>query len=525
MLRGMNSETVDLIATDPPFNKKRNRASTSGQYEDAWRWSDHKSMAGKRPDQWRWQPVHREWLDEIKDANPALFQVIESTRMTQDDDTAAFLCFISVRLLEMHRVLKPSGSIYLHCDQTANSYIRLCMDAIFGKSNFRNEIVWKRTARKFKGSQFKPRTFNANTDTILFYSKTHASFFDMEPVMEPYDPVEFKTKFKLHDDKGPYYLDDMHNRRSASPRPNLCYEYDGFKPRYPSGWMVGAKRMKQLDNAGELVRENGKLRRKVRPKAGVLRNNLWDDINEAKGTERRGSPDQKPLALYERIIRASSRPGDIVLDPFAGCATTPIAARNLRRRWVGIDRREDGRFHVVCRLMGITEKEAREYAKQTHLSEWLDQQLAKFGAHYRTEPPTRTDVGETAAPRLGPVYSVRRKTIFTHTEMKEMLIDEFGHRCWGCRFESGIYGSRGSQYLELDHVNPRASGGHDELDNRALLCGPCNRAKSDTKTLISLRKLTMKSAAKDHPIDLAHASGWCRDRLMEEIRNNPQLAV
>ena len=147
VLRGMNSGTVDLVATDPPFNKKRNRSASAGQYEDAWRWEDDPSMAkaaSQRPDQWLWQPVHRIWLDQIKDENPALFQVIEATRLTQDDDTAAFLCFLGVRLMEMHRVLKSTGSIYLHCDHTANGYIRMVMDAVFGKGNFRNEIIWKR---------------------------------------------------------------------------------------------------------------------------------------------------------------------------------------------------------------------------------------------------------------------------------------------------------------------------------------------------------------------------------------------
>ena len=138
VLRGMNSETVDLIATDPPFNTKRNRKDTAGFYVDNWKWGD----TGKLPDQWKWNEVHPKWLEEIKDEHTALYQVIESTKIVQGEDTAAFLCFLSVRLLEMYRILKPTGSIYLHCDHTANSYIRLAMDAIFGKNNFRNEIVW-----------------------------------------------------------------------------------------------------------------------------------------------------------------------------------------------------------------------------------------------------------------------------------------------------------------------------------------------------------------------------------------------
>ena len=146
VLRGMNSET--LVATDPPFNTKRNRSGTAGHYVDNWKWGD----MGILPDQCpkgrsreraqKWNEVHPKWLEEIKDDNPALFQVIEASRVCHGEDIAAFLSVLSVRLLECHRILKPTGSIYLHCDHTANSYIRMAMDAIFGKNNFRNEIVW-----------------------------------------------------------------------------------------------------------------------------------------------------------------------------------------------------------------------------------------------------------------------------------------------------------------------------------------------------------------------------------------------
>ena len=138
VLRGMNSATVDLIATDPPFNTKRNRAGTAGFYVDNWRWGD----TGILPDQWRWNEVHPVWLEQIRDENQALFEVIETTAHSHGDDIAAFLCFLSVRLLEMRRVLKPTGSIYLHCDHAANGYIRMAMDAIFGAKNFQNEMVW-----------------------------------------------------------------------------------------------------------------------------------------------------------------------------------------------------------------------------------------------------------------------------------------------------------------------------------------------------------------------------------------------
>ncbi len=526
VLRGMNSKTVDLIATDPPFNKKRNRAGTAGQYEDAWRWTDHPSMQGKRPDQWMWQPVHRDWLDEIKDANPALFDVIEATRKTQDDDTAAFLCFLSVRLLEMHRVLKSTGSIYLHCDHTANAYIRMCMDAIFGARNFRNEIIWERIKGAGKTSQHGYRKFGSSTDSLFFYTKARDYDFDMDSVSKPYSDEDLSRDFPHRDERGRYRHRSPFRPPGLTPRPNLCYEYREVSPPHPSGWTLSKERLAEEDARGEIIwRDDKPPIRKQRPRSGKPLNNLWHDIDNPSMTERTGSPDQKPLALYERIIKASSHEGDLVLDPFAGCATTPIAARNLKRRWVGIDRRRDARFHVVCRMMGMKKADADKIRQIPHLDRWLNEQLAKNDAHYRTKPPVRTDMGETAAPHLGPVYSMKRRTIFTHSEMHAMLVDRYGMRCWGCVFDGSIYGERGRLYLELDHVDPKSAGGHDDLDNRALLCGPCNRAKGDRRTLVALRRETMGRAARRHPIDLRVAREWCHNRLREELLRNPELGI
>ena len=463
VLRGMNSETVDLIATDPPFNTARNRAGTAGLYVDKWKWGD----TGILPDQWKWNEVHPIWLDEIKDQNGALHEVIQATRICHGEDIAAFLCFLSVRLLEMKRVLKDTGSIYLHCDHTANAYIRMAMDAIFGAKNFRNEIVWR--IGWVSGFKSQKRGWIRNHDTILYYLKSPkaAKLFNKE-----YIP-------------------------------------------YPKGY----------------VRRDGKP-----PKGkGIPIEDTWN-CNQADvldsimiksfSTEKTGSPDQKPLALYERIIKASSNPGDLVLDPFAGCATTPIAARNLGRRWVGIDRRKDARFHVVCRMAGIKQADADEIRKRPHLAHWIDGQLAKYEAHYRIEPPIRTDEGKPAAPRLEQAYPTAQPSVLSHREMHNILLERFGPYCWGCDFDASHYDGRAGRYLELDHVNPKSAGGHDHLDNRALLCGPCNKDKSDRTTLIQLRRQTLGSkTARMHRIDLREAGTWCRERLMQEIRKSPELAI
>lgn len=246
-LRGMNSETVNLIATDPPFNKGRDfHADPDSTAKDA-----------RFQDRWRWdEDVHDDWLVSIQRDQPEVWAVITAAKTAYGDDMAAYLCWLGVRLLEMHRVLASDGSLYLHMDDTAAAWGKCLLDAIFGRHNFRNSVVWKRTRRGFKGSQFKAKRYNSNTDTLLFYAKTDKAFFDQTRVLEPYEPG-YLNAFRFKDDTGAYYLDLAYNRPSASPRPNLCYEYRGFTPPHASGWKVGLKRMRELDAAGELVEERG----------------------------------------------------------------------------------------------------------------------------------------------------------------------------------------------------------------------------------------------------------------------------
>ena len=456
VLRGINSNSIDLIATDPPFNTKRNRSGTAGFYVDKWKYGD----TDKLPDQWKWNEVHPKWLETIQDGYPALHQVIEATKVVQDEDTAAFLCFLSVRILEMHRILKDTGSIYLHCDHNVNSYIRLVMDAIFGKNNFRNEIVWHyynvaSTSRKFLGRKH---------DTIFFYAKSKATLFNWDGMREPY-----------------------------STDSNWVKASDSYgDPRYSPN-------------------EKGK-----------LMHDVWriPTINNM-AKERTGSPDQKPLKLYQRIIEASSNEGDLVLDPFCGCATTIIAANNLNRRWIGIDRRKDARYHIITRLMGIDRKERERLEKYTIDKTWLDKQMQPYEIHYRTDPPTRTDNQETAATELPPVLPITEEFQMTRAEIHKTLIEKFGPYCWGCNFEAPD-----PRYLELDHINPKSGKddyGQHHINNRALLCKPCNLEKSNRMTLPQLRKINkQKGYMKEGTlIDLSKASEWTWQYLVKRIRETP----
>ena len=508
VLRGMNSETVDLIATDPPFNTKRNRSGTAGFYVDNWRWGD----TGQLPDQWAWNEVHPVWLEEVRDENRALFEVIEAADHCHGDDIAAFLCFLSVRLLEMHRILKPTGSLYLHCDHTANAYIRMALDAIFGARNFRNEIVWRRY-----GSHNDATTkWGRVHDTIFFYTKSSEHTWTGE-IRQPYDPKYLEKAYRNSDMRGRYTTAPLHARGLSGGGYN--YTWRGIEDT----WRFPQQRLEEMESAGELHwPPNGTIpRRKVYmdEQRGLPATDIILDIDMASKNERTGSPDQKPLALYERIILASSNPSDLVLDPFAGCATTIMAARQHRRRWVGIDRRKDARFHVVCRMMGIKARDAEEMRERPDLADWINAQLAKHESHFSTTPPVRTNEGNTAAPYPAPVYLPKERPVLNHRQMKDFLLETFGLRCWGCDFTAPD-----ERYLQLDHADPKRDGGSNDLDNRTLLCQPCNLAKSDRITLGQLRRenirashLTkspgLKRGEDGHPIDLQEARQHCRAAL------------
>ncbi len=471
VLRGMNSETVDLIATDPPFNTRRNRAGTAGFYVDNWKWGD----TGILPDQWAWNEVHPVWLEQIKDDNPALYEVIDAARACHGEDIAAFLCFLSVRLLEMHRVLKPTGSIYLHCDHTANAYIRMAMDAVFGAKQFRNEIVWERS-----NGRSDSKSYARVHDTIFLYAKSSNPTWNQQ--YQPLDPHYIAAAYTNEDARGLYMTAPLRGRGVSGG--TYSFTWKGVSA---DDWRFPKYSLDELDAQGLIhwpKKEGGIPRRKsyLRESPGVAARDVITDVGYAPRSERTGSPDQKPLALYERMILASSNSGDLVLDPFAGCATTIIAARKHGRRWVGVDRRKDARFHVVTRMMGIKAADAEKIQRERpDLNAWLDEQLAQYDAHYRTEAPQRSDTGEHAAPELGQVFVVKERSLLTHAQMLGLLVEQFGLRCWGCDFKAPSV-----RYLHLDHISPKSEGGSNDLENRALLCQVCNLDKSNTMTLTQL---------------------------------------
>ena len=299
-LRGMNSESIHLIATDPPFNKSRDFHATpdslaaGASFQDRWSWRDD---------------IHDEWLIDIQSDYPEVWSVINTAKQVYGDDMAAFLCWLGVRLLEMHRVLRDDGSLYLHIDHTAHAYVKTLMDAVFGKSNFRNEIVWDYSFRLMD----LPRFFNRKHDTLLFYVKSKNANFSMPKSDWTREEIIKTRKQKIHiDEHGEEWI-----------------------------WMPGGKgnSKSRLKRISDIIEE------------GKALSDVWSiPIISSSAKERTGYPTQKPLELYERIILASSNPGDIVLDPFCGCATTPIAAERLGRQWVGMDIWNGAHQQVLSRL-------------------------------------------------------------------------------------------------------------------------------------------------------------------------------
>ena len=254
------------------------------------------------------------------------------------NDMMAYLAMMAIRLVELHRVLKPTGSIYLHCDQKASHYLRLLMDATFGPENLRTEIVWKRKAGRGETNVAAIR-FGVTTDTLLFYARGPDASLQRQYRKNKAEYLE--SKFTHVDSDGRRYRLD--NITSPSYRPNLIYEYKGYKPP-AKGWAVSRERMEKMDAEGRLYLPKDKTKRIQRKRfldelEGETVDSLWDDIPpiNSQAQERLGYPTQKPEALLERIIKASSNEGDVVLDPFCGCGTAVAVAERLKRRWIGVD--------------------------------------------------------------------------------------------------------------------------------------------------------------------------------------------
>lgn len=443
-LRGMNSESVHLIATDPPFNKNRDFHATP----------DSLASGASFQDRWSWEKdVHQEWVDKITDDFPKVMNVIQGSRNSYGNDMGAFLCFMAVRLLEMRRVLDDAGSIYLHCDPTASHYLKELMDAIFGRRNFRNEVIWH-----YKSFHGNVKTyFPKKHDSLLLYSKSDNWTFHRLFEESNEHTIDFQ-RWKS------YLVDD----RKILGR-NMPVQDTRFL-RFLKRWIRKHGRQPGSDDI-------------VYEVAGQALDTVWDikPVDPKDRRERVGYPTQKPLALYERIVKASSNERDVVLDPFCGCATTLIAAERWERQWVGIDVWNKAHETVIKRLKG---ERLSGPDGDTGGNLLIEGQIT-----YSRETPERTDDGNEAVPFLRTKLRVDepKDRKMSRAEMLEFLLDQNGSRCQGC---DRVFDD--SRYLELDHNTPRSDGGLNHISNRILLCGPCNKLKSNQFTLTGLRRENAK---------------------------------
>ncbi|MDO8530773.1 MAG: DNA methyltransferase [Dehalococcoidia bacterium] len=325
--RYIKDETVDLIYLDPPFNSNQDYNVLFAEQDGSRSAAQIKAFG----DTWGWDQESARTYLKMVDAGGKVSQVMQAFHtFLGENDMLAYLSMMAPRLVDLRRVLRPSGSIYLHCDPTASHYLKLLMDAVFGPQNFRNEIVWRRSHPK--GHAFT--RFATSHDVILAYA--------MGTKTATWNPIyaanmNADEQYRLVDDQGRRY--QLTSLLNPNPdRPNLTYSFKGVT----KVWRWTRERMEEADRQGLIIVPKGgegipRLKRYLDEQEGIPVGDFWDDIPIAAGGERLGYPTQKPEALLERIIQASSNEGEVVLDPFCGCGTTIAVAQRLNRQWIGID--------------------------------------------------------------------------------------------------------------------------------------------------------------------------------------------
>lgn len=356
--------SVDLIYLDPPFNSNRNY---NVLFKDE-RGSDSEAQITAFEDTWHWNAAAEQTYNELlTDVGGDVGKMIEALRtFIGPSQMLAYLVMMAARLVELHRVLKPTGIIWLHCDPTASHYLRVILDTIFGPRNFLNEISWKRSSAHSDSKQGMRRCGKIH-DVLLVYSKSLEYTWNTQ--FMPYDALYLESEYRHVTPLGRRYKetdltaakpggDTSYEWRVKRPRggaerwqadleneyqiPRPDYEYQAVRPYNGRYWAYSKENLIQFFRSGHLIHRETGMPRLVQfadEMPGIALQDVWDDIPPigAQAAERLGYPTQKPLALLERIIAASSNPGDTVLDPFCGCGTSIAAAQRLGRRWIGID--------------------------------------------------------------------------------------------------------------------------------------------------------------------------------------------
>jgi len=330
--RYIGDQTVDLIYLDPPFNSKATYNVLFAEQNGSRAAAQIKAF----DDTWRWDQAAAEAYQEVVEQGGKVSQAMQAFRtLLGDNDMLAYLATMAPRLVELRRVLKPTGSVYLHCDPTASHYLKLLMDAVFGSAGFRNEIIWERTV----SHNIRTKGYIRANDTILYYSKTTQFVFNDQ--YTEYGPEQMR-RYKP-DETGRLYKAE--NLTFSSPNPHRQFEWRGAKPPPNRSWGASLEQLEEWYAQGLILLKKDGMPRLDRLKVyldetkGKPVCTNWTDIPRIGNTsaERLGYPTQKPEALLDRIIKASSNEGDVVLDPFCGCGTTIAVAERLKRHWIGID--------------------------------------------------------------------------------------------------------------------------------------------------------------------------------------------
>jgi len=332
----VKDETIDLVYLDPPFNSN----ATYNVLFKAPSGEQSQAQIEAFEDTWHWTQEAEQAFDEVlKSGNADAAELLRGIRaFLKENDLMAYLAMMSIRLIELHRVLKQSGSLFLHCDPTASHYLKLILDSTFGAKRYRNELIWKRTSAHNDAAQGLTR-FGKTHDSILFYSKSDSPTWNAQFV--PYDDEYIKSHYGQIE-KGTGRAFTTADLTAAKPGGDTLYEWEGVAPPKGRYWAYSRANMEGFKAQGRLVYGRTgvpRLKNYLDEMPGVVLGSLWADIPpiNSQAQERIGYATQKPVALLERIINASSNAGDIVLDPFCGCGTTIHAAQKLNREWIGID--------------------------------------------------------------------------------------------------------------------------------------------------------------------------------------------
>ena len=426
VLRGLPEGVVDLIYLDPPFNSKK-------QWENPIEAEGKKAIA-KFKDVWYASDINDDdALAMVRYGYSAALSVINVLGEINGDAWRQYLTYMGVRLVECRRVLKDTGSVYLHCDGTMSAGLKLLMDAIFGVTQFRNEIAWCYT-----GPANVRQNFPRKHDTILFYAKggNNALYVDNVRV--------------------------KHKRQTLSAG--------------ATGMAGGKRSLAQIRK-----KEKAALRK------GKVVEDWWPDIGSGSHIprrERNGYPTQKPLALLERIIKASSKEGDLVLDPFCGCATTCVVAENLGRQWIGIDIGASAADLVVDGL--------RKKSAQGKFEAWNPANSPVVHLNIITGEASALPEGTAGKIKIPKKATLPRvKQSYDSKKIAAKIFREQGGVCAVCDEKVKI------QFMEIDHITPKARGGRDEIENFQLLCTNCNKVKGQKTTAEARRNAMERRVAEE----------------------------